>query len=169
MRNAARNPRDSFISCHVTFRGRKTRPGYPEVPSSIGEHLRRVRLDRDLWQKDVAREIGCSAASLLNWEKGRAEPELRFLPAILRFLGYDPRALEALGDLGLGESRRLESVCNKIGRLPCIGELPISSSAGNEKELHMSHKPFLGAVRHLRCIEESGGGISSGLLTQPCP
>jgi transcriptional regulator with XRE-family HTH domain len=83
------------------------------VPSSIGEHLRRVRLDRDLWQKDVAREIGCSAASLLNWEKGRAEPELRFLPAILRFLGYDPRALEALGDLGLGESRRLESVCNK--------------------------------------------------------
>jgi transcriptional regulator with XRE-family HTH domain len=102
------------------------------VPSSIGEHLRRVRLDRDLWQKDVAREIGCSAASLLNWEKGRAEPELRFLPAILRFLGYDPRALEALGDLGLDKS-------------------------------------FLGAVRHLRCIEESGGGISSGLLTQPCP
>jgi DNA-binding XRE family transcriptional regulator len=28
---------------------------------------------------------------LLNWEKGRAEPELRFLPAILVFLGYDPR------------------------------------------------------------------------------
>jgi transcriptional regulator with XRE-family HTH domain len=50
-----------------------------------------VRLDRGLWQKHVAREIGCSKASLLNWEKGRAEPELRFLPAILRFLGYDPR------------------------------------------------------------------------------
>jgi len=50
-----------------------------------------VRLDRGLWQKHVAREVGCSKASLLNWEKGRAEPELRFLPAILRFLGYDPR------------------------------------------------------------------------------
>jgi hypothetical protein len=30
-------------------------------------------------------------ASLLNWEKGRAEAEVRFIPAILRFLGYDPR------------------------------------------------------------------------------
>jgi len=26
-----------------------------------------------------------------HWEKGHAAPELRFLPAILRFLGYDPR------------------------------------------------------------------------------
>jgi transcriptional regulator with XRE-family HTH domain len=50
-----------------------------------------VRLDRGLWQKQVAREIGCSKASLLNWEKGRAAPEVRFWPTILRFLGYDPR------------------------------------------------------------------------------
>jgi transcriptional regulator with XRE-family HTH domain len=39
----------------------------------------------------VAEAIGCHLSSLLNWEKGRAVPELRFLPAILRFLGYDPR------------------------------------------------------------------------------
>jgi transcriptional regulator with XRE-family HTH domain len=75
----------------VTLKGRKSRLGYPHDPKTLGEHLRRVRLDRDLWQKDVAREIGCSKASLLNRERGRAEPELRFLPAILRFLGYDPR------------------------------------------------------------------------------
>jgi transcriptional regulator with XRE-family HTH domain len=42
-----------------------------------------------------AREIGCSKASLTNWEKGHAEPELRFLPAILRYLGYDPRPAPA--------------------------------------------------------------------------
>jgi len=54
-----------------------------------------VRLDRGLWQKHVAREIGCSKASLTNWEKGHAEPELRFLPAILAFLGYDPRPAPA--------------------------------------------------------------------------
>jgi transcriptional regulator with XRE-family HTH domain len=75
----------------VTLRGRKSRPGYPHNSKTLGEHLRRVRLDRDLWQREVAREIGCSKASLLNWERGRAEPELRFLPAILAFLGYDPR------------------------------------------------------------------------------
>ena len=86
-----RTPRGSWTSCHVTLRGQKSRPGFSADPKTLGEHLRRVRLDRGLWQKHVAREIGCSKASLLNWEKGRAEPELRFLPAILRFLGYDPR------------------------------------------------------------------------------
>jgi transcriptional regulator with XRE-family HTH domain len=91
VRKHARNPRGSWTSCHVTLRGQKSRPGVPETPRTLGEHLRRVRLDRGLWQKQVAREIGCSKASLLNWEKGHAEPELRFLPAILRFLGYDPR------------------------------------------------------------------------------
>lgn len=35
-------------------------------------HLRRVRLDRGVWQKHVAAKIGCSAASLTNWGKGNA-------------------------------------------------------------------------------------------------
>lgn len=88
-------PRGSCISLRVHFRGRKSRPGYPEDPKTLGEHLRRVRLDRGLWQKHVAAEIGCSKASLLNWEKRRAAPEVRFWPAILRFLGYDPRPVPA--------------------------------------------------------------------------
>jgi transcriptional regulator with XRE-family HTH domain len=73
--------------------------GYPHDPQTLGEHVRRVRLDRGQWQKDVAREIGCSKASLLNWERGRAEPEVRFLPGVLRFLRYDPRpAPRTLGE-----------------------------------------------------------------------
>ncbi len=44
-----------------------------------------------LCQKDVALKIGSGTSSVTNWEKGRAEPEIRFLPAILAFLGYDPR------------------------------------------------------------------------------
>jgi transcriptional regulator with XRE-family HTH domain len=50
-----------------------------------------VRLDRDLSQRHAAEAIGCHATALLHWEKGHAATELRFLPAILRFLGYDPR------------------------------------------------------------------------------
>ncbi|HXO43717.1 MAG TPA: helix-turn-helix transcriptional regulator [Thermoanaerobaculia bacterium] len=57
----------------------------------MGEHLRRARLDRGLPQRQVAAAIGCHHASLLNWERGRREPEPRYLPSILRFLGYDPR------------------------------------------------------------------------------
>jgi transcriptional regulator with XRE-family HTH domain len=57
----------------------------------LGEHLRRVRLDRGLSQRQAAEAIGCHSTALLHWEKGTAAPELRFLPAFLRFLGYDPR------------------------------------------------------------------------------
>jgi DNA-binding XRE family transcriptional regulator len=71
-----------------TDRPRKSRPGYPEDdPKTLGEHLRRVRLDRGLSQRQAAEAIGCHPTALLHWEKGHAEPELRFLPAILRFLG----------------------------------------------------------------------------------
>jgi transcriptional regulator with XRE-family HTH domain len=50
-------------------------------------------------QDAVARALGASVASLTNWEKGRAEPEARHYPAIIRFLGYDPLpAGKTLGD-----------------------------------------------------------------------
>ena len=57
----------------------------------MGEHLENVRLDRGLPQRQAAKAIGCHHGSLLNWERGRAEPNWRYLPGILRFLGYDPR------------------------------------------------------------------------------
>jgi DNA-binding XRE family transcriptional regulator len=80
------------ISVRVRLRGRKSNPpGYPEAPATLGEHLRRARLDRKLLQRHLAREIGCSQASLASWEAGRGAPGLRFLPGILAFLGYDPR------------------------------------------------------------------------------
>ena len=66
----ARTPRDVCISLRVRFRGRKLRPGYPEDPGTIGDQLRKVRLDRGLRQNAAAREIGCSKASLTNWEEG---------------------------------------------------------------------------------------------------
>jgi transcriptional regulator with XRE-family HTH domain len=53
----------------------------------VGEHLKRARLDRGIQQRDAASEIGCDPGTLLNWEKGRVAPDVRFWPAILRFLG----------------------------------------------------------------------------------
>lgn len=76
--------------CHVTLRGRKPRPGYPEHPATLGEHLKKRRLDLGLRQKDVARELGVNFKTYENWEQGKYEPEVRFLPAVIRFLGYDP-------------------------------------------------------------------------------
>lgn len=48
-------------------------------------------MDLRLIQRDAAVKIGSDTTSIANWEMGRREPEIRFLPAILGFLGYDPR------------------------------------------------------------------------------
>jgi transcriptional regulator with XRE-family HTH domain len=43
-----------------------------------------------LLQKDVAQQIGVNTASIYNWEANRTKPEVHFMAAIVRFLGYNP-------------------------------------------------------------------------------
>ena len=43
------------------------------------------------FKKDADRRIGVGRQALINWESGRSEPEIRFIPGIIAFLGYDPR------------------------------------------------------------------------------
>lgn len=77
--------------CHVTLRRQKPLPrGYPRALCTIGDHLRRRRLDSGLLQREVAERIGADESTVTNWELNRTKPALRFLPAIVRFLGYTP-------------------------------------------------------------------------------
>ena len=76
----------------LTLRAAKPKPhGYPNQAITLGEHLRKRRLDLGLLQRELAVKLGAHKASVLNWELGRNDPELRFMPAILAFLGFDPR------------------------------------------------------------------------------
>ncbi len=43
-----------------------------------------------LMQKEAAELFGVNTWTILNWEKGRTEPPIASIPAIMRFLGYDP-------------------------------------------------------------------------------
>jgi transcriptional regulator with XRE-family HTH domain len=36
-------------------------------------------------------QIGVSTDTVTNWEKNRTNPDLRAVPGVLKFLGYDPR------------------------------------------------------------------------------
>ena len=63
---------------------------YDFEPNSLGEHLKKKRLQIGLFQKDVADLIGVCEATILHWEKSTTEPPIAFLPPILEFLGYDP-------------------------------------------------------------------------------
>jgi transcriptional regulator with XRE-family HTH domain len=51
------------------------------------------RLDLGLVQREVAKKIGVDDETICHWETGKTEPATRFLLAILRFLGVDPRPL----------------------------------------------------------------------------
>ncbi|MEO6191592.1 MAG: helix-turn-helix transcriptional regulator [Thermoanaerobaculia bacterium] len=57
----------------------------------MGQHLKKRRLDLGLRQKDVAEKLGANPKTYEYWEQEKYEPEFRFLPAILSYLGYDPR------------------------------------------------------------------------------
>jgi transcriptional regulator with XRE-family HTH domain len=57
--------------------------------------MRKRRLDLGLLQKKVAERIGCDTVTITNWELNHSSPELRFMPRIIAFLGYDPCARES--------------------------------------------------------------------------
>ena len=59
-------------------------------PQTLGEHVKRCRLMRRLSQKRAARVLGVKSWTVLNCEKGHTEPPIESIPAILRFLDYDP-------------------------------------------------------------------------------
>jgi transcriptional regulator with XRE-family HTH domain len=48
-------------------------------------------LDLGFDQKTIGQRIGVCCLTITGWEKGRTKPKVRHLPAIITFLGYDPR------------------------------------------------------------------------------
>jgi transcriptional regulator with XRE-family HTH domain len=59
-------------------------------PETLGEHVRKRRLELWLTQKQAAERLGVNPWTVLNWEKDHTEPPIESMPAIIRFLGYDP-------------------------------------------------------------------------------
>jgi len=64
-------------------------PGYPTNPETIGDHIRKRRIELGLLQREVAEIIGVTESSVWNWEHG-VEPEQHYNPKIIKFLGYIP-------------------------------------------------------------------------------
>ena len=62
----------------------------PTRLKTIGDHIRKRRLGLKMLQKDVAEQLGVDETSVFNWEANAAVPEIRYMPAIIRFLGYNP-------------------------------------------------------------------------------
>jgi transcriptional regulator with XRE-family HTH domain len=75
----------------VTLKAQKPLPSdYPRTLKTLGDHIRKRRLDLSLQQKDVSQILGVSEASIWYWEKSLISPSLHHIPKIIEFLGYVP-------------------------------------------------------------------------------
>src|ERR1043165_4128731 len=90
----------------------KPKPDYPLELLTLGDHVRKKRLDDALTRKAAAKVIGADEASLKNWEDGRTRIEVRYYPSIIRFLGYNPLPVPKTR----GEAVRRERLTRGIAR-----------------------------------------------------
>ena len=70
----------------------KCKQASPDKPATVGEHIRKRRLELHLLQSQVAERLGANRISVQNWERGVYEPGPTFTGKIVQFLGYDPKA-----------------------------------------------------------------------------
>jgi len=106
--------------CHFEFRAAKPKSGhYPKQINSLGDHIRARRLDLKLLQKRVADQIGVHEQTITGWERNATIPEVRYIPAIIQFLGYNPlpaasslpeRLATARRALGLSQRKMAEKL-----------------------------------------------------------
>ena len=61
-------------------------PKYPKNPKTLGEKIRKARMDKGLEIKELAGIVGVTEDSVINWEIRGIMPRKRYLGALKRFL-----------------------------------------------------------------------------------
>jgi|ERR1035437_6501937 transcriptional regulator with XRE-family HTH domain len=79
---------------------------YPKDISALGDHIRKRRLDLKLLQKQVADQIAVHEMTITSWERNAAVSAVRYVPAIIQFLGYDPLPMATAFPELLASARR---------------------------------------------------------------
>jgi len=63
---------------------------FVEHPVTLGQHLRKARIQRGLLQKEVAAQMGFIHETYMWWERDRYLPYDKSWKPIIEFLGYYP-------------------------------------------------------------------------------
>jgi DNA-binding transcriptional regulator YiaG len=66
-------------------------PAYPREPHTLGEHIRKARMDRRLMIKELAALVGVSPDTIINWELRDVRPKGKSLEDVREVLGLSER------------------------------------------------------------------------------
>jgi DNA-binding XRE family transcriptional regulator len=128
---------------HIVLKAQK--PSYSQYPVSlttIGDHLRKKRLDLNLFQKDVAKLIGVERDCIYNWENDVSKPQIHFIPKIIEFLGYMPFdvKVETLGDRIIEYRKKHGLTQRKLAQILTVNK---STVRDWERNMHKPNKKLL--------------------------
>lgn len=100
--------------CHAELRTAKPKSErYPKELKSLGDHIRSRRIDLGLFQSQVADLIGVCPLTITNWEGNASQPPVQYIPAIIRFLGYNPFPAADTFPERLATARRTQGMAQK--------------------------------------------------------
>lgn len=115
--------------------------------SNTGEHIRRLRTERGMTQRQLALCIGVTDKAVSKWERGLGLPDVWILPELSRALGTDLESLlcgkPSAGDNSGGNMKKLKFyVCPSCGNtLTSVSEGGVISCCGNRLEPLTPQKP----------------------------
>ena len=75
---------------------------------SLGENIKRKRIERKLTQEEVATHLGVSFQSVSKWERGEGYPDIELLPSLANY--FDVSVDELLGMSNSEKTERYENI-----------------------------------------------------------
>jgi DNA-binding transcriptional regulator YiaG len=61
-------------------------PSYPQQPQTLGERIRKARMDKGLLIRELAQLIGVSEDTVINWEVRGIKPEGQSMERVREFI-----------------------------------------------------------------------------------
>ena len=71
-------------------------PKYPKDPKTLGEHIRKARMDQHVMVKELAERVGIVPKTVINWEKHNLKPTRRHWERLRTVLGLGGEVLGSI-------------------------------------------------------------------------
>ena len=123
----------------VRLVGHTPKPHYPKQFKHLGDELRARRIDLGLRQRDLAERFGVCEESVSSWELGHSGPALRFYPAIIDWLGYNPTPEAVSPGEGIRRARIARGLSIRaLSKLVGVDEATVSKLEQGKFNVRMS-------------------------------